>query len=930
MKVNLDLLVKAIWDGKGVKEGEKELSNMEKQALSFAKAGTAAFATIGAAALKFGADSLKAFTGFEKGMNEVFTLLPGITGDAMESMKESVLSFSQESGRLSTEVVPALYQAISAGVPQANVFDFMKIASDAALGGVTDLETAVDGITSVVNAYGEETVNATQASDMMFTAVKLGKTNFEQLSRFLFQVIPTASALGVEFGDITAALAAMTAQGTPTSVATTQLRQMLVELSKEGSKTSATFKEVAGVGFKEFIAGGGNVQQALQLLEQHAADSGVGLNDLFSSVEAGAAALSLTGKGTDAFTNALDAMDNSAGATATAAETMGGTLEHLQGQTAASYEKVKVLVGEALEPGARAALEFANSTLTLVGSLMELSKAAEDASAARVEEATTAKEAQAAGNALITTYKDTEGFLAGISGASGDLTDKMTDLAVKWGDFSGDNEQLRASLEELFGTTVELKDGIISVDGVTLAHAASLRDSHEAAVVATKGTEQLTKAIELSATAMAEATTADTIMTAKTYERVEAVGEVSEALVTQEDITKGLIELTKFQAEQAKIAAAEEVAAAEAAAEALAKHNAMMGGFFMSAIQASEGIGFFNETAAEMADRTITVSNLTGDQQAALNDLREEYAKAEQTISDYTIGAKGVGLTAEQVAEKVNEQQERMAELSTAMEPLIGAGSQLADVQGTQTVNQEAINQALFDSVAASDASAVQLALLGEALGLYSEEAAMAALQSALIQEKINQLAAAYVAGDVSIAQMREELNLFIEDVSGTAEAMLSATDSTTALADASGSLGAELNTVTSEAIGVAEALNAIPSSVHVSVTTDPMPTVPTFPGGQQEQAFASGGYTGGTRGMPAGVVHGEEYVFSAQSVDRIGLANLQALDKGGGASGQPVQVYLAIDARGAAAGVGREVEAAGRALSNQIGRAIDMKMRGK
>jgi len=79
----------------------------------------------------------------------------------------------------------------------------------------------------------------------------------------------------------------MTAQGTPTSVATTQVRQALVELSKEGGKASDTFQEVSGKTFKDFIAEGGNVQDALQLMEQHAKETGVGVNDLFGSVEAG-------------------------------------------------------------------------------------------------------------------------------------------------------------------------------------------------------------------------------------------------------------------------------------------------------------------------------------------------------------------------------------------------------------------------------------------------------------------------------------------------------------------------------------------------------------------------------------------------------------------------------------------------------------------
>ena len=332
-------------------------AGMDKAKQSFSGLGgrLASMAQVGAiatgAALATGAVmGTEAFASFQNGMNEVFTLLPDITEKSMSEMSKQVKNLSDDMGILPEDAVPALYQAISAGVPQDNVFEFLKTANKAAVGGVAGLETVVDGITSVINAYGTDVLSAAQASDLMFTAVKLGKTNFEQLSASLFQVIPTASAIGVEFGTVTAALAAMTAQGTPTSVATTQLRQMLVELSKEGGKTSKTFREISGKTFKEFIAAGGDTQQALQLLEKHAAKTGIGVNDLFGSVEAGNAALALTGKGTERFTDNLTAMDESAGATDAAYARMEKGMSRSFKKIWASIKVVLIEIGEKLQP----------------------------------------------------------------------------------------------------------------------------------------------------------------------------------------------------------------------------------------------------------------------------------------------------------------------------------------------------------------------------------------------------------------------------------------------------------------------------------------------------------------------------------------------------------------------------------------------------
>ncbi len=326
---------------------------------------------IGAAAVAAGTASLSAFIPFEQQMNEVFTLLPGISKDAMDEMTDQVIGFSKEFGALPNEVVPALYQSISAGVPADNVFSFLETAQKAAIGGVTELETAVDGISSVVNAYGADVIDAARASDLMFTAVKLGKTDFEQLSGSLFNVIPTAASLGVEFGDVTAALASLTAQGTPTSVATTQMRQLFVELSKSGGEAAQIFEEMAGVTFKEFIAQGGNTADALAIMEQAAQASGIGINDLFSSVEAGNAALGLTGKGSETYAANLDAMANSAGATDTAFETMDKGLGRAIERLKAFGSTALLQVGDSLGGLAGKVLNVAEGALPKIQEVLD-------------------------------------------------------------------------------------------------------------------------------------------------------------------------------------------------------------------------------------------------------------------------------------------------------------------------------------------------------------------------------------------------------------------------------------------------------------------------------------------------------------------------------------------------------------------------------
>jgi TP901 family phage tail tape measure protein len=306
-------------------------------------AGTAALAGLGTA-------GINAFMGFERQMNEVFTLLPGISEQAMGAMSSQVKDFAADFGALPEQVIPALYEALSSGIPPGNVFDFLGTAQKAAIGGVTDVKTTVDGLTSVVNAYGANVISTSSASDIMFKAVAYGKTTFGELSNSLYNVNPIAAALGVKFTDVAGALAAMTLQGVPTSVATTQLRQLMVELSQAGTDVSDLFIRLSGQTFKEFVASGGDVQGALQLLEQAAASGGLGINDLFGSVEAGSAALALTGQGTENFTAALDAVTNSAGATEAAFQRMDQGLGRSVDYIKSAFAILLTDVGQTLAP----------------------------------------------------------------------------------------------------------------------------------------------------------------------------------------------------------------------------------------------------------------------------------------------------------------------------------------------------------------------------------------------------------------------------------------------------------------------------------------------------------------------------------------------------------------------------------------------------
>lgn len=335
---------------KGVAESRTGVEKMKSQFAGLKTAVIASTAAIGAAVVGVGVVSVKTATDFQKSMSEVFTLLPNASKEMFDNLNQQSKDFALKFGVSLDDVSGALYQTISAGVDATEAFDFLTVAQKAASGGVTELATAVDGITSVVNSYGSDVISATEASDLMFTAVRLGKTTFEELSSQISDVVPTATSIGLGFENITAALATITAQGTSTQKATTFLNQALSELSKTGQKGFESFKLAAGKTFPEFIAEGGNLSEAMQMLSKYSEDSGTSMIDMFGSVEASKAIMQLTGKGAEKFASDLDAMTASTGATDAAFEKMSGTFAKRIDKLKARFEVMGVSIGEAIIP----------------------------------------------------------------------------------------------------------------------------------------------------------------------------------------------------------------------------------------------------------------------------------------------------------------------------------------------------------------------------------------------------------------------------------------------------------------------------------------------------------------------------------------------------------------------------------------------------
>lgn len=309
--------------------------------------------------------SLKMAGDFSTAMREVNTMLL-LTEEEFQKLSDDTRELARAMGVDAPEAAKALYQAISAGVPKENVLEFLEIATKAAIGGVTNTETAVDGLTTVINAFKLPMSDAQKVADIMFTTVKGGKTTFDELSASLFQVSPIAAASGVSFEEVAAALATMTKQGVPTSVATTQLRQAMVMLQKP-TADMAIVLETLGYESGQAMLEELGFAETLNVLRDSTGGSNEMLMKMFGSVEAGGAVLALTGENADVFATDLEAMASASGAATDAFEEMEKSGSRQMAHLMAGLKDVAITIGNALMPVLKSIMETVKPIVEKIG-----------------------------------------------------------------------------------------------------------------------------------------------------------------------------------------------------------------------------------------------------------------------------------------------------------------------------------------------------------------------------------------------------------------------------------------------------------------------------------------------------------------------------------------------------------------------------------
>ena len=265
--------------------------------------------------------------GFETAMAEIATIAEGGTA-AVAGFRQGILDLAQDVPQSPRELGTGLYQILSAGITDASdAMLVLEASSKAAVAGLTDTKTAVDAVTTILNAFRLSADQATRVTDVLFETVRLGKLRFEDIATSIGNAATSAALAGVRLEELTAAMATMTLAGIDSQEATTSLNRLFLTLVNQTAEQRRKFDEL-GIAFNTATVAEKGFAGLLEEVNKLTAGQLDMLAQLFPNIRAARSAFVLAGNSLDRYKEILEAVDSSTGSADAAFAIMGQTLEN--------------------------------------------------------------------------------------------------------------------------------------------------------------------------------------------------------------------------------------------------------------------------------------------------------------------------------------------------------------------------------------------------------------------------------------------------------------------------------------------------------------------------------------------------------------------------------------------------------------------------
>lgn len=250
---------------------------------AYAAAGSGIFAVV--AALQQG---LSFALEFEDALDKL-QAVAGATDRQMVGLTESIIEVGQKSRFSLNELAEAATTLAQAGFSTGDIKNsLMSVQTLAAASGST-LTQSVDLTTSAISAFSLSTADATRVADGLVSALNRSKLTVGDVASAIQTAGSTAASNNMTFEELTATIGSMTQAGVRGQMASTGLRQFLIDLKNPSKDLSEELTKL-GLKFEDVDVSTRGLPAVLETLQSR----GFGASEAFASLENRSAAAYLT------------------------------------------------------------------------------------------------------------------------------------------------------------------------------------------------------------------------------------------------------------------------------------------------------------------------------------------------------------------------------------------------------------------------------------------------------------------------------------------------------------------------------------------------------------------------------------------------------------------------------------------------------------
>lgn len=292
--------------------------------------------------------------GFERGLAQIATLTDMSVQEFSDRYANQLRGIARDFGQTHETVLQAMYDAVGAGIAPDDAIGVLQKAAQAAIAGVTDIQTARMLAGSVRSAFGLGPEAFGQIFDVLFATMRDGVTTIEQMAASFSSAGSIAASAGVSLEHMQASVAQLTKVGVPTSTAYIQVANAISSLMSPTTQARKAFDEL-GIEMNAAVLRSNDLLGSFDIIlaavkdldEATRADF---ISQIFSDKESRNLFLNFAAMRGE-FIALADRIQDSAGAAGDAFSKMALTADFQYQRLNATFRDLRVTLGTAVVPG---------------------------------------------------------------------------------------------------------------------------------------------------------------------------------------------------------------------------------------------------------------------------------------------------------------------------------------------------------------------------------------------------------------------------------------------------------------------------------------------------------------------------------------------------------------------------------------------------